>query len=111
LIICSFADSIRSARTADDSSTNADDYSVCPTCTKPHVSGSFHSSQVDSFFTPKTIPLAAKKFRRYSYFSLQKSPAFILVELSLCPKHSKQISIKAKVLPLESTNRIAFLGL
>jgi len=39
LIICSFADSIRSARTADDSSTKADVYSVCPTCAKPLVSG------------------------------------------------------------------------
>jgi len=36
LIICSFADGILSARTADDSSTNADVYS-CPTCTKPLV--------------------------------------------------------------------------
>jgi hypothetical protein len=37
LIIYSFADRLRSARTADDSSTNADVYSVCPTCTKPIV--------------------------------------------------------------------------
>src|SRR5690242_19553017 len=29
--------SIRSARTTDDSSTNADGYSDCPTCTKPIV--------------------------------------------------------------------------
>ena len=37
LIICSFADRLRSARTADDSSTNAPVYSVCPTCAKPRV--------------------------------------------------------------------------
>jgi len=35
LIICSFAHRNRSARTADDSSTTADVYSVCPTCAKP----------------------------------------------------------------------------
>jgi len=37
LIICSFAHIIRSARTADDSSTIADFYSVCPTCAKTIV--------------------------------------------------------------------------
>jgi len=37
LIICSFVHRNRSARTADDSSTNADVYSVCSTCAKPIV--------------------------------------------------------------------------
>jgi hypothetical protein len=40
LIICSSADRIRSAGTADDSSINADVYSVCPTCAKPFVTSS-----------------------------------------------------------------------
>jgi len=38
LIICSFAHSFPSARTADDSSTNADVFSFSPTCAKPIVS-------------------------------------------------------------------------
>ena len=38
-ISSSFADRIPSARTADDSSTNADFYFVCLTCAKPLVSG------------------------------------------------------------------------
>jgi hypothetical protein len=36
LIIYSFAHRNRSAQTADDSSTTADVFSVCPTCAKPH---------------------------------------------------------------------------
>ena len=38
LIICSFAHRNWSARTADHRSTNADVFSVCPTCAKPLVS-------------------------------------------------------------------------
>jgi hypothetical protein len=39
LIICSFADRIPLAGTADDGCTIADVYFFSPTCTKPHVSG------------------------------------------------------------------------
>ena len=53
LIICSFAHIIRSARTADDSSTNADVYSVCPSCAKPNVACS-----LVNFKCPKPIKLS-----------------------------------------------------
>jgi len=42
LIICSFVDSNRSARTADDSITIADVFSVCPTCAKLIVGCRLH---------------------------------------------------------------------
>ena len=51
LIICSFAHSNRSARTADDSSTNAHVYSVCPTCAKPIVTCRLLSNSVVAIFT------------------------------------------------------------